>query len=354
MSWLSSIFGNKEEDNKHIIHNISNFTKVLGDLLNEWKTGSLKNVDHLKNIASIQVIEDLAKSLKMLDNNKYVQENLMAIRKKGLEKYINELNKLQRRVETTLAAQVLKQEDFSNEKIVDGSIDILQGKVRSLKSSLRGFQLKIVQNAKSHGNNLLVKRNKEKFQEELERFKAVKILSFDAKNINGISSFGQNGEQQMETDFTKMEEFKLFYNLKEKFSERTEQLVSTYVDAFSDILEKFERKKLRTIIDGYVKMRQSVNKLQYSETKLASANLLVPFTWLKNIFLNMENYQDIALDKLINKHESYKITYTSTIVKEKQKIKPPLKFFHKKNTNSNTNFHKNLVYLKKFFGIIIY
>ena len=106
MSWLSSLFrgGNKEEENKHIINNISDFTKVLGDILNEWKIGSLKNVDHLKNIASDQVIEDLAKTLKILDNNTYVLENLMAIRKKGLEKYIAELEKLQRRVETTLAA----------------------------------------------------------------------------------------------------------------------------------------------------------------------------------------------------------------------------------------------------------
>lgn len=61
--------------------------------MNEYKTVSLKNVDHLKNIASLEVIEDLSKKLKTLDSNRYVLENLLAIRKKGLEKYILELEK---------------------------------------------------------------------------------------------------------------------------------------------------------------------------------------------------------------------------------------------------------------------
>ena len=67
--------GKEEAQNKQIISKIGNVTGVLGGLLNEWKAGSLKNVDHLKNIASLEVIEDLSKKLVTLDSNKYVLEN---------------------------------------------------------------------------------------------------------------------------------------------------------------------------------------------------------------------------------------------------------------------------------------
>jgi hypothetical protein len=90
LKWFSS---GRESENQTIISNIGSFSGILGGLLNEYKTVSLKNVDHLKNIASLEVIEDLSKKLKTLDSNRYVLENLLAIRKKGLEKYILELEK---------------------------------------------------------------------------------------------------------------------------------------------------------------------------------------------------------------------------------------------------------------------
>lgn len=99
------------------------------------------------------------------------------------------------------------------------------------------------------------------------------------------------------------------------------------------MLEKFDRKKLRALIEGYVKMRASVNKLEYSETKLAESDLLVPFTWLKNIFLSLENYLDMALDKLIIKHDSYEMTFTEIIYPEA----PPA---NAKNFNLQKLFNK--------------
>ena len=62
--WFKTV--DPEAENLHIINNISNFNSIFKTLLSDWKSSSLKNVDHLKNIASIQVIEDLAKTLKKL------------------------------------------------------------------------------------------------------------------------------------------------------------------------------------------------------------------------------------------------------------------------------------------------
>lgn len=144
----------------------------------------------------------------------------------------------------------------------------------------------------------------------------------------------------------KMQEFRLFNTLRDKFESRTDCLVNHFGEAFSDVLEKFDRPKLRALIEGYVKMRASVNKLEYSETKLAESDLLVPFTWLKNIFLSLENYLDMALDKLISKHDSYEMTFTEIIYPEAPapgnlKNFNLQKLFNKRKTQTNLP-HQNL------------
>lgn len=64
-----------------------------------------------------------------------------------------------------------------------------------------------------------------------------------------------------------MEDFILFNTLKNKFSERIEVRVNVFVIGLTDSLENFDRKKFRKLLNGYISMRSSVNKLQYSETK---------------------------------------------------------------------------------------
>lgn len=52
-----------------------------------------------------------------------------------------------------MAALVLKQDDFSNGTIVDGKIEALLAKVRTLKGKMNGFQFKVAHSTKSSGKS---------------------------------------------------------------------------------------------------------------------------------------------------------------------------------------------------------
>ena len=52
-----------------------------------------------------------------------------------------------------MAALVLKQDDFSNENIVDGKIEALLEKVRALKLKMRECHLKVYHSTKSSGKS---------------------------------------------------------------------------------------------------------------------------------------------------------------------------------------------------------
>lgn len=142
----------------------------------------------------MDILKDLQQFLDQFKSNNYVLEHLLIIRKKGLEKYIAELVKLLKRVDSTLAAKILKQEDFMNEKIEIEKIHALLEKTQSLRTHIKEQQAKLVHTVRNNGKALLKKRNLVRYLKELQRFKVTKIFSFNPKQIDGAENL-KKGDQ---------------------------------------------------------------------------------------------------------------------------------------------------------------